>query len=247
MEVSPFYKIKCLFVGQQSSGKSSLLHLVHHEIPTMKTEPTIGMGFAATQFELEEYPLSNPSKLPNFYHEAKKSFPINVSDKPLQLVQLQCWDCSGNTKFFSITNNYMRDVDICFLVFDITDRTSWDQLPMWREKIMSFSRHDKLPMIVLVGTKSDLKNHQISLAEIKERSELWGIKNYVLSAIQESSSSMLKRMLYKSVQEYHNLMLLLSHEEKSLPAHISIKHFMKRIPILDLAVDSNPGYCCVIL
>ncbi len=246
MEISPFYKLKSLFVGQSSCGKSSLVHLIRHDIPAYKTEPTIGMGFACTQFELEEYPLSNPSKLPHFYSEAKKNFPINVSNKALQLVQIQCWDCSGQARYFAITSNYMRDVDICFLVFDITDRSSWDQLPMWREKVLSFSRNEKLPLFILVGTKSDLKNHQISLDEIKQRSEEWKIKNYILSAVQESSSSMLKRMLYKSIQDFHDLMLLIAHEGKELPQHVTLKNFVKRIPIIDLSVESNPGYCCII-
>lgn len=247
MEISPFYKIKALYVGESSVGKSSLVHLIHNDTPILNTEPTIGMGFACTQFELEEYPLSNPSKLPNFYYEAKKDFPINVSNNTFQLVKLQCWDCSGSQRFSQITNNYMRDVDICFLVFDLSDRSSWERIPMWKEKVTGAARYDNFPMFVLIGTKSDLKSHEVSLIEIKERCDEWHIKHFILTAVQESSSSMFKRMLYKTVQEFHDMLLKCSYENKPLPPHVTTHHLSKRIPIVDLSVEGTPGYCCNIL
>ena len=245
MEISPFYRLKILVIGNIHCGKSSLVHLLHHDEHLKKIEPTIGMGFAATQFELEEYPLSNPSKLPKYYHDAKKDF-VSDLERNNQLVKAQVWDCAGDRRFEKILDVYMRDIDICFLVFDLTNRESWDEIPKWKDRVQSFSKHDSLPMFVLVGTKSDLKDHQISVEEMKERSEFWGIKYYILSAIQDSSASMLRRMMYMSVQNYHDMLLLLAHENKPLPPHVTTAKISRKSSYIDLNVDGENPSCCSI-
>jgi len=229
MEIAPFYKIKCLFAGESSVGKSSLVHLIHHDTPIRGSEPTIGIGFASTYVELSEYPLSNPSKLPDYYYEAKEDF-SKSSGENNQLIKLQVWDASGSPRFFSILRTYLRDIDICFLVFDITERNSWEQIPLWREEVIKHSKPNKIPLFVLVGNKSDKKSQTISYGEIKKRSE-----------VQDSSSSMLRRMIYISVQNYHEQMLLLLHEEKPVPENV-ISY--KKEVFTDLMVEGKSGYCC---
>ena len=245
MEISPFYRIKVLLLGNTHVGKSSLVHLVHHSQPPAKPEPTIGMAFVSTNLELEEYPLSNPSKLPYFYREAKKDFEVNENNNN-QLVKVHIWDASGQPKFFSVMDVFMRDIDICLLVFDITNRDSWDDLPKWKERVSAYSKHPSLPIFVLVGTKSDLKDHVVSIQEVKERSEFWGIKYYILSAVQDSSASMLRRMLYMTVQNYHDMLLLLSHENKPLPPHVTTAKISRKSSFIDLTVDGEKTYCCSI-
>ena len=138
MDISPFYRLKILVGGNSNVGKSSLVHLIHHGEHLQKIEPTIGMAFTSTQFELEEYPLSNPSKLPKYYHDAKREI-VSDLEKNNQLVKAQIWDCAGNSRFFKIQDVYMRDIDICFLVFDLTNRESWDEIPKWKDRVSSFS------------------------------------------------------------------------------------------------------------
>lgn len=245
MEVSPFYRIKVLLVGASNVGKSTLVHLIHHSGPPKKSEPTIGMAFVSTNLELEEYPLSNPSNLPYFYKEAKKEFAVN-EDNNNQLVKVQIWDSSGQSRFKTVMPVFMRDIDICFLVFDLTNRESWDCLPSWKEQVTSHSKHALLPIFVLVGTKSDLKDHEISIEEMKERSDFWGVKYYVLSAVQDSSVSMLRRMLYMTVQNYHDMLLLLAHENKALPQHVTTAKISRKSSFIDLSVDEEKTYCCSI-
>jgi small GTP-binding protein len=245
MEISPFYRLKILIAGLNNVGKSSLTHLVRHDEYLPRIEPTIGMGFTSTEFELEEYPLSNPSKLPNYYTVAKQEFGIAV-EKNNQLVKVQVWDCSGSRRFEKVQDVYMRDIDICFLVFDLTNRESWDEIPKWRERVSSFSKHESLPIFVLVGTKSDLKNHVVTVEEMKERSEFWGIKYYILSAVQDSSPSMLRRMLYMTVQNYHDMLLTLSYENKPIPPHVTTAKISRKSSFIDLTVDGEKSYCCSI-
>lgn len=244
MEVSPYYKIKVLVCGSMSVGKSSLVWLVRNETPRYDSEPTIGLDFACTHIELEEYPLSNPSNLPDFYFQAKKEIGIGKENEHLQLIQVHIWDASGSVRFSSIVKMYYRDVDICLLVFDMTDRSSWDELSKWKEQVLNEAKAPHFPIFVLVGNKSDLRPHQVSMKEIKERAEQWGVKYYVLSAVQDSSSSMVRRMIYMSVQNFHDNMLLLSHDKKALPPHVTIPYQTKKNNFIDIDVASNPSYCC---
>ena len=245
MEIAPFYRVKALICGSQNVGKSTLVHLIHHREPPEKAEPTIGMAFVSANLELEEYPLSNPSKLPYFYRDAKTDFGVNENNNN-QLVKVHIWDSSGSRKFSSVMPVFMRDIDICFLVFDLTDRESWDRIPSWKEQVTSHSKHPAIPIFVLVGTKSDLKNHEISIDEMKERSEFWGIKYYILSAVQDSSASMLRRMMYMTVQNYHDMLLVLSHENKPLPPHVTTAKISRKSSFVDLTVDGERTYCCSI-
>ena len=245
MEIAPFYRIKVLLVGSSNVGKSTLVHLIHHSEPPHKPEPTIGMAFVCTNLELEEYPLSNPSKLPQFYKDAKRDFEVNEENNN-QLVKVQIWDSSGQSRFRSVMPVFMRDIDICFLVFDLTDRESWDCIPAWKEQVSSHSKHPSIPVFVLVGTKSDLKDHVVTMQEMKERSEFWGIKYYVLSAVQDSSASMLRRMMYMTVQNYHDMLLLLAHENKPLPPHVTTAKISRKSSFVDLNIDGENPSCCSI-
>jgi small GTP-binding protein len=172
-EISPYYRLKALFVGSISVGKTSFVHLINHELPENDNESTIGLAFSTTQIQLEEYPLSNPKALPEFYWDeaktnqnrkiTKSTFENKNENKnenenlsPSQLVRLQLWDCAGSMRYRSFLNSYMRDVDICFLCFDLTNRESWEELNSWRNEVMKNSH----PIFVIIGNKLDLLSKQ---------------------------------------------------------------------------------------
>jgi small GTP-binding protein len=69
-------------------------------------------------------------------------------------IRLDIWDTSGQEKFRSITRQYYRDCHGAILVFDLTNKKSFEQLPIWIEDIKSFGGKDT--EIVILGNKSDL-------------------------------------------------------------------------------------------
>ena len=54
----------------------------------------------------------------------------------------------------SLVKNYYRDANIILIVFDLTDRKSFDTLPNWIDEAKTYA--SRIP-IILVGTKADLK------------------------------------------------------------------------------------------
>jgi len=71
------------------------------------------------------------------------------------IVKLEIWDTAGQERYFSaLPKTYFRDVVCGILVFDITDITSWDNIPIYLEEMKSFAPPDFVA--VLVGNKLDL-------------------------------------------------------------------------------------------
>jgi len=236
MEISPFYKIKCIVVGDAGVGKSSLIHLIHNQKHDDKIESTIGLAFTTTQVELEDYPLSNPSNLPKFYYENKTIRSINDH----QLITAHIWDVAGDPRFYNIVKTYLREVDVCFLVFDMTKRSSFENLERWKQEVEKNSD----AIYVLVGNKSDLRNHEITGKEVKELAEKWGIRYYIITAVQENSHKLVHRFIYRSIQDFHEKILLLSHENKKLPKHVEFSNYKKKIQLIDIYETKKTSFCC---
>jgi len=68
-------------------------------------------------------------------------------------VCLSLWDTAGQERFRSISTAYIRDVDVVILVFDITERKTFDNLPYWFNVI---KKQNQSPAIYLTGNKTDL-------------------------------------------------------------------------------------------
>lgn len=169
------YTYKCIVIGDSSIGKTTMLGVLENGIFNNKIQSTIGMGFAFKTISLIEYK---------------------------QTVRLQIWDTAGQEKYKSISKQYLRDAFIAFLVYDVTNRNSWDNLEQWKENILNVKVYKSIPIIVLVGTKSDLKR-VISNQEIKDRKNKWNCKSYIISSKQQSSKHIIDEMFYIAAEDLH--------------------------------------------
>jgi Ras-related protein Rab-2A len=79
--------------------------------------------------------------------------------------KLQIWDTAGQEAFKSITRSFYRGSIGCLLVYDVTDRKSFEALETW---INDVRRFEPSIIIVLIGNKIDLaQNREISTEEGK--------------------------------------------------------------------------------
>jgi small GTP-binding protein len=94
---------------------------------------------------------------------------VQVGGQPVKLV---LWDTAGEEKYRAIVPMYLRDVSYLLLVFDISNRESFDSVPGWAAFIRL---HAKVSAkIVLIGNKADLEERVISMEdgfEMKEQIE----------------------------------------------------------------------------
>ena len=145
------YLIKVLLVGNSGVGKSCLLSRFCDDEYEITSMITIGVDFKI------------------------KTLPIG--DK---IACLQIWDTAGNKRYRSITKSYYRGSQGAIVVYDITNRDTFNRVDTWVDEITSIS--DDIT-IILVGSKSDCEiNRVVSRAEGEAKSQEIGCDFYECSS-----------------------------------------------------------------
>uniref|UniRef100_A0A915CUK5 Uncharacterized protein n=1 Tax=Ditylenchus dipsaci TaxID=166011 RepID=A0A915CUK5_9BILA len=97
------YQFRIILIGDSTVGKSSLLRYFTEGRCAEISDPTVGVDFYARMVEIK----------PNFR------------------IKLQLWDTAGQEKFKSITRSYYRNSVGVIIVYDITNRKSFDHVVDW--------------------------------------------------------------------------------------------------------------------
>ena len=99
---------------------------------------------------------------------------------PEMSVKLQVWDTAGQERFRSLIPSYLRDQAASVVVYDISNRQSFEQVNSWIDKVKA--EKDK-PLIFLVGNKKDLEaERQVSTDEGKSVADKTGCHFMEVSA-----------------------------------------------------------------
>ena len=108
--VSYHYLLKYIIIGDPSVGKSNLLLKYAHNKFTNEYQATIGVEFGA------------------------KNLTING-----KIFRIQIWDTAGQENFKSITRAYYKNSVCAIIAYDITKRTSFENVQEWIEEVRSQS------------------------------------------------------------------------------------------------------------
>ena len=77
------------------------------------------------------------------------------------------WDTCSQEKYISVTKLFFKDSDILILVYDITNKRSFEDLPFWLQAFNNYIGN--VPIIGVVGNKKDLyKKKEVNEEEAKE-------------------------------------------------------------------------------
>ncbi|VDM41908.1 unnamed protein product [Toxocara canis] len=121
------YLLKFLIIGNAGTGKSCIMHQFIENKFKADSAHTIGVEFGSRMVVLG----------------GKK-------------VKLQIWDTAGQERFRSVTRSYYRGAAGALLVYDITNRESYNALQQWLIEARNLaSAHI---VVVLVGNKKDLQD-----------------------------------------------------------------------------------------
>uniref|UniRef100_A0A672YLB6 small monomeric GTPase n=1 Tax=Sphaeramia orbicularis TaxID=375764 RepID=A0A672YLB6_9TELE len=67
-------------------------------------------------------------------------------------VKLQIWDTAGQERFRSVTHAYYRDAHALLLLYDVTNKTSFDNIQAWLTEIHEYAQQDVV--LMLLGNKA---------------------------------------------------------------------------------------------
>jgi small GTP-binding protein len=146
------FTIKLLMIGDSNVGKTSILNKYVTNKFTDEFTTTIGIDFHIKR--------------------------ITVNNK---IVKLQLWDTAGQERFRAVTIGYFRGAQGAVVVYDVTNRESFNNIKKWIKDIDKNCYKDIV--IFLVGNKIDeIDNREVSTEEGKELSEEYNINHYECSA-----------------------------------------------------------------
>lgn len=143
----------------------------------------------------------------NFSTNLMNSIGVDFKLKNIELdnkkIKLQIWDTAGQERFRTITTSYYKGAHAILIVFDITDRESFEHVRNWMADIDKFAKEGVLR--ILVGNKCDLENsRQVRKEEGNEIANKYGIK-YIETSAKETTNiedlfiSTAKNLLSKQV------------------------------------------------
>lgn len=154
------YSYKILTLGEQSVGKTSILLRFTDNKFYSNHIYTIGIDY---KFKI-----------------------VNINNKT---VKLKIWDTAGQERFRNITQQYYKGTDGVFLVYDITDRNTFEKVRDWMKQIKEHTQTENIG-IMLLGNKCDLNDkREVSFEEGNGLANEYGIMFKETSAYKDINIS----------------------------------------------------------
>lgn len=151
------YLLKLVLVGDEGTGKSSLMSRFCDSSFSPSYVATIGVDFKV------------------------RSVIVNTDDGATCTVKMQLWDTAGQERFSSITSSFYRGADAVFVMYDITSIDSFRKIHKWLKGCTDVCGTD-LPG-VLVGNKCDLERHrEVPVGQGGEMATTLGMPHFETSA-----------------------------------------------------------------
>ena len=102
---------------------------------------------------------------------------VTVDDVPLNL---QIWDTAGQERFRSMVRIYYRGASAAILVFDSTDKTSFEKLNEWVAELRSVLGDNVV--LAVACNKVDLANREVRLDQAQQFAQSIGAAVFETSA-----------------------------------------------------------------
>lgn len=111
------------------------------------------------------------------------SFSKKIYEKDEKTICLNIWDTVGQERFRALGKNFYKDAYIICLVFDITEKKSFDNLKeIWYPDIKKYG--EKYIILSIIGNKCDkYEDENVDEAEITSFAEEIGALYFLVSAL----------------------------------------------------------------
>ena len=126
----------------------------------------------------------------------------NVQLDDGKMVKIQIWDTAGQDRFRSITKNYYKGAHGIILIYDITNKKSFENVRTWINQIKE--EVSEKVSIILVGNKIDDEEHRaVQTEEGKNLAKELGLMFFECSAKSGVNiDSTFNELVKKTVENY---------------------------------------------
>uniref|UniRef100_A0A8C7GJA2 small monomeric GTPase n=1 Tax=Oncorhynchus kisutch TaxID=8019 RepID=A0A8C7GJA2_ONCKI len=120
-------------------------------------------------------------------------------------VKLQIWDTAGQERFRSVTHAYYRDAHALLLLYDVTNKASFDNIKAWLTEIHEYAQQDVV--LMLLGNKADVAHERVVKREEGEKlAKVFGVPFMETSAksglnVELAFTAVAKELKHRSTKE----------------------------------------------
>merc|ERR1719232_1640050 len=132
------YKYKIVFLGNQSVGKTSIIHRFIYDSFDDSYQATIGIDFMSQKMYVED-----------------------------KIIILNLWDTAGQERFKSLIPSYIKDSAVAIVCYDVTSRESFTSVDKWIEDARAL-RDDDVLLILAGNKSDMVDRRQVSTEEGQE-------------------------------------------------------------------------------
>lgn len=126
---------------------------------------------------------------------------IQVDESP---VHLEIVDTAGQEEFWSLVDSWIRPADGVILVFDLTNRQTFEELHKFYDRILMCKDKTSFPM-VLVGNKCDLSEEQKQVKKNEGRilAAMWDCAYIESSALNRVNDDQCFYEIVRQIRRHH--------------------------------------------
>ena len=180
---------KIILIGDSAVGKTSIFKKISSGTFTDRNISTIGMDKRTLNFKDIEVEIEGKKHIEEF--------------------NIILYDTAGQERYRAITKNYFHGSDIVFILYDITNRKSFDDVGSWLESLSDILSSWKTAKysIILFGNKLDVvesgeKQREVEEDEADKLCEDKSIKWGKEISVKDSSDEHLNELLINAWKEH---------------------------------------------
>ena len=166
----------------------------------------------------------------NFYTTIGVDFRFKCLIYKGKKIKLQIWDTAGQERFKTVTSAYYRGADGIIIVYDQSEKTTFEHINNWIEDISKYTNDE--PIKIVLGNKNDLiDKNEVSDDDILNFENKTNIPVVKVSA---KNSFQINLAFEKIIEK-----LMIKHKQKSLTNN----HSLEPISVKGKLKDKE-GECC---
>ena len=157
---------KIIFIGDVNVGKTTIINRIQGNDFEERYDATIGIDFC-----------------------------LKIIKHNNNEIKLQMWDTAGQEKYRGLIPSYIRNSSMIILVYDVTSKKSFENIPKWIDFIQSIEK----TKMVICGNKIDLNNRVITDDMAKELKNTYTDLDILHFEVSAKNNSNMNDMFYEVV------------------------------------------------